>query len=398
MSHKKTSIVLADDYCYSFMKHAVNEGLVGLYSPYDYWHTLTAYKKTIKKAKKKYSVLQLIVLYDEIFIHDSFPFLITDNIDSYGGFKFIPREINVLPSLPDLKEIGKDRHLGEDSLTYINFFRQDIADSVFKFAANFLLSQHMTDRESFKVGFKFPEIALKDIILIYLNAVSENIEELWDNSAEQLYAYFDKNCIYPGGKYGDFLGFYCSIVEQCIIDDLLNISFIVDTAKNNNSDILQRKLKLAVITEEAGIRAEKGDLSLNGIKFLRLAYEQVIDTLPKITSIKGAINFREKNHRSIVNIREAIIGLETELKRGSRRTSINKAINLILSAKKDLNRGQTLEKISEWSTYVSIPLSVVEYVLQLPPSISLVGGLTGLFVTKKSADLKSANKWINFIR
>ena len=86
--------------------------------------------------------------------------------------------------------------------------------------------------------------------------------------------------------------------------------------------------------------------------------------------------FRKKNQRGLELLRDEVSQLEALLRQGDNQTAIQKAINDVRSANQSLLKNTTAKKIAKIATYISVPISLLEF-FTFGTSYSMAIGVVG---------------------
>ncbi|WDE02143.1 hypothetical protein [Thalassomonas actiniarum] len=139
------------------------------------------------------------------------------------------------------------------------------------------------------------------------------------------------------------------------------------------------------------------DMTMEAYGILKMSCEQLIGALPKIGTIQDVLRIKEKRSKDIQRLRTALNEVEYSLKNGETH-ALRKANKIIAGAAKELNKGFELQKVSKWSTYMSLPISGIEYLFGLPPISGISVGVIGAASTAYSNQLVGKNDWMSVIR
>lgn len=131
---------------------------------------------------------------------------------------------------------------------------------------------------------------------------------------------------------------------------------------------------------------------------LRAELNKLIGSLPHADSLEDIFRLKEKYRSDINRLRSVIDELEYVLRESGHKKMIEKAAKDISKASKELEKTEKLDKVSTWSTYLSIPVAVAETILSAPPIAGISLGTLGVYATKKSNNIKKENNWISIIR
>ena len=109
---------------------------------------------------------------------------------------------------------------------------------------------------------------------------------------------------------------------------------------------------------------------------LKNQISMIMDVQPAFSSLKEIIDFRKKNQRGLELLRDEVSQLEALLRQGDNQTAIQKAINDVRSANQSLLKNTTAKKIAKIATYISVPISLLEF-FTFGTSYSMAIGVVG---------------------
>lgn len=131
---------------------------------------------------------------------------------------------------------------------------------------------------------------------------------------------------------------------------------------------------------------------------LKAELGNLIGALPHADSLEEIFRIKEKYKKDIKRLKIVIDELEEVLKKYGKEKMIIEASSNIAKASKELAKTDKLDKVSKWTTYLSVPVAVTETILSAPPITGISLGVIGTYLTKKSNDIKRKNNWMSVIR
>lgn len=174
-----------------------------------------------------------------------------------------------------------------------------------------------------------------------------------------------------------------------------NLLWDINLSYSYNAIILNSEYDI----ERIGLNQEvnpKDDF--NTYRTLKVELKKIIGVLPHANSLEEIFYLKDKHEKDIIRLRTVIDELEYVLREYGKEKMIIEASNNIKKASKELAKTDKLDEVSKWATYLSVPTTVVETILSLPPIAGLSLGIAGTYTTKKANDIKRKNNWLSVIR
>lgn len=151
-------------------------------------------------------------------------------------------------------------------------------------------------------------------------------------------------------------------------------------------------------------RFDMSKFSLNEISNIEDQYQIIkvllsdsIKVLPTFDNLTNVLRFRNKHSSELKTLNSTINEWILVFRDGGNIKLIEKAQQDIKKATKELCYGQTLDKVSQISTYISIPLSIAETFTVGIPISSLPIAFVGVASTLKSNKIRKLNNWVQII-
>ena len=119
----------------------------------------------------------------------------------------------------------------------------------------------------------------------------------------------------------------------------------------------------------------------------------IMEEQPAFESLTDILRFREKKSTDIKLLRDEVSALESLLVQGEREQAIQKAINDVRSANQSLIKNTVAKKTARIATYLSVPISVLEYLTFGTPYSILIAvvGTTAQWIQDQS---DSKSNWL----
>ncbi len=114
---------------------------------------------------------------------------------------------------------------------------------------------------------------------------------------------------------------------------------------------------------------------------------------PAFTSLTEVLSFRKKKWRDIVALQNEISNIEELLRTGGTEAAINQAVKDVKLANEALIRGNTTKKTAQIATYLSVPISLLEF-LTFGTSFSMTISVVGTMAQLKSDLENRQSNWL----
>lgn len=140
------------------------------------------------------------------------------------------------------------------------------------------------------------------------------------------------------------------------------------------------------------------EINLNvayGMIKTQLSY--IMERQPAFESLSEIMSFRKKKKKAIHDFREEINSLECLLKEGASEVALQKAINDVRFANEVLIKNSPSKKIAQIATYISVPISVIEF-LTFGTPFSMVIGVVGTIAQLRADINDRQSDWLFIAR
>ncbi len=396
-SFARSTLVLADSYSEAVVLKGIEEGLIQPIVDDELWETyineLTSMKKTNRKRRM---TLQMLLLFEKTLLVDVSPGYDYSRLDATGLVETIPFSDDpyMMGLYPlDLATREYAMLLKPIVINYLvkNFEwlhplrygvptkkgYSDLFDVVFSPSVNKNLVDLSLDDVFARV---FPD---SDIRKLRFHQWLTN-----EKFAEALGGEFDKE---NPPKWARDWSFWF----RAAMGKLLSL---LDYSVEDEAVLMQSTYGMGNREPESSILEGKQMKRLtDAYQILRISIESLIGKLPRVETISDVIRLKDKKGKDITRLREVLSGIELNLRDG-RLTGLSKAMAEIEKATKELNEGEDLGKVNRWTTYLSLPVGVIEAVLGLPPVAGFTLGLVGAASTLKADRAKARNDWLQIVR
>lgn len=173
---------------------------------------------------------------------------------------------------------------------------------------------------------------------------------------------------------------------------LLNLSSM------NDAVLMQSDFDMTGFKTVAGLIQKSETRSImNSYKLLRLSYQQLIGSLPALNSLDDVLRLKETKRKDIERLRLVVNEMEQLLRNGEIQ-AIQQAGKEIRQAAGELARGQNVERVGRWSTFLALPVGIIELLTGLPPVASMSIGVAGVGTTLSTEVAKAKNGWLQVLR
>ena len=164
------------------------------------------------------------------------------------------------------------------------------------------------------------------------------------------------------------------------------LNMLLDLSNERSANIVNCEYQLAKI----GCSDSDMSIMLDNYATIKVECKNMIGALPKLNSLLEVIDFKNKKRKEIARLRNVLSEFEDIVRTSGRDVAIKNIKHDAELAVRDLNRNiSTLAKIGCWTTILSVPITIAESMLHIPPVIGLPVGILGTgslissIVTKK---------------
>lgn len=393
----RNHIALFGNYEKAFFSKAYKEGLV---KPIDFGDqdldvsriAENEYEKFYKHNNKKTSVLQMFLLYDTITLLDSeLPY-------DYSKLKSSGL-VNVITSDEEPILLGYN----EWDLATRNYaiylkplVMRKALEGLSKSELSELKREYGLTANTFFSGLF--DLCMSPDNSSHNQETLEKIDSFISTYTERTYLKYKDDWSSKGVSKDLAIEFTRSRWTDHIVGCIGKLMSIIDFSNQMNAVVMQNEYN----------SKDNSLINLNGINddfsqgleaygVLRVSYEKLVSALPRLDKIEDVIRLKEKRSKDINRLKDVITEVESALVEG-KSCAINTANKLIEKALKDLNRGLTLQKVSKWTTYSSLPIAAIESYMQMPPLLGISAGMIGTTSTFSLDSIEKKNNWLNVIR
>lgn len=351
------------------------------------------YEYFYKKNRHKTAVMQMFLLADKI--------TLVDPSIEYDYSKLINSGFVEVFTAENNDELLGNFDMTDDIITTLSLFKPIIIKNVTEFFKKIEIAKYIKDFGC--TPKKFTELLFEH----HYSPVYKNVKNDKFEIVKKILTKYHKESFERTGELYKDMGvdketahhIYATSLVFSFNQALGTISKLNEISKKTSSKVLQDQYSFDILTKSKN-RLESivpGNDYLNSYQLLKVSLENQIGQLPKLDTLDDVIKLKEKKRKDIFRLNEIIANIEDSLREG-RAKAILKANAEIGQAVKELNKNLTTEKISVWSTYLSIPLSAVELLIGVPSVASICSGITGAIATYKSNRIKKNNEWIYVVR
>ena len=394
MTERKT-LILCDKYERAFVGKAIQGGYVtALERQYDPelngiedWN----YEQIYKFNKYKTKVLQMFLLYEKIII-----------FDPETGYDFSKLQhtglVEIITSDDNAELLGDLDIENEDLRGYACFLKPFIISELARFTLK-------ATKEHFKLfGFTPRRFwsTIFDIIFDSNHSIPKkdltNAEAFAEYFGEYYYNKYKESGLPMYKNIKDSIKFTVSIYSRFVLNSFGRLINILDLSVQKSAALMQSDYNLDNIEMDRGV-CEKRSIEqlMETYQILRIAYENSIGSLPKLNSIDDVLILKEKRRTDIKRLNTVLNEIEFNLRIGQK-SALKTAKKRISKASKELSRGNSIAKVNKWITYLSLPVSIVEAMLGVPPMMGIATGSIGIVSTLSPEVIKRRNGWLQIIR
>lgn len=393
---ERNIVLFGDVYEKSFLSRSMKEGYIEPITDYylsNLIHEID-YVRTYKNLRHQTASLQMFLLFEEVVLVN--PDILGyeyKRLENTGFFKVISIE-NESAFSGSLKWDGK---LVEQAIIYKDIIVSSLIKKTDKVTKYYLKKYRLSTKQFWSTVFDMCFLESYDTIKSeYLAKVQFFIE---DKAKETLtlrgnYEFWRNNVFGPKMIYDQL----CLAHYQMVLMATGTFLKMLEFSSFNDCVLLQKEFDITKGYSRYSKRELlSGNDILHGYQIVRVTYEKLISALPKLSSIEDVLRMKDKRRKEIRRLRQVIFHLESEIK-GNKHKRITKVAKDIAKASRELSRGLTLSKVSKWTTYLSLPIGVVESLLGIPPVLGLSVGLLGVSSTYNCNEIEKNNSWIQVIR
>lgn len=183
-----------------------------------------------------------------------------------------------------------------------------------------------------------------------------------------------------------------------ITESIGTLIAILDVGNGNDSIVLQSDYKDGDLKEFKEFNRTLYKEALpESYRLVKMSCEKVLKSLPKLETIEDTLRLKETKRLEIERLKEILFEVDESLKNGYT-AGLKNAQEHVEKAVKELNLGKNTEKVSKWTTYMSLPVMAAEMYLNSPPvigySVAALGGAT----TFDSSSRKKLHSWTSVVR
>lgn len=346
-------------------------------------------ERRFRYSKYRSEVLQMMLFFERTILFDPNLYIDYDGLLSSGHFELAESPANFFK--------GIDSPTREYAGLIKPIVIETLIELIEKRKMNFLYPFKVNKRSWLEKLFYFymewePGAGHRD----EFEALSRDIEIAANLEVElntlQLSPYFE------GGNRDIVVKMFVDWLPIQIAHETEKLMAMVDYSNKNKGVLLQSEYKFeGKDSENSILETRKVQRLIDSYSILRISLQKKIGSLPALSSIDDVFKIKEKKRKQIERLKEVLSEIEFNL-REERHTGYKTAVNHINAAVRDLNRAERLEKVNNWTTYLSLPVGAIEAILSLPPIAGLTLGSVGAIATLKTQRAKEKNDWINIVR
>ena len=173
------------------------------------------------------------------------------------------------------------------------------------------------------------------------------------------------------------------------------LNMLLDYANIRNANIVNCDFQLAKIG------CGNADVSnmIKNYTNIRIECKKVIGELPHLTSLQDVITLKEKRGSDITRLRRVLGEFEETIRSAGKEQAMRKIQHDIELATRDLNRNiPRLTKVGNWTTMLSVPITVAEGLLHSLPVAGLPTGVIGAASLIGSKIMEKNSRWVQIVR
>ena len=390
---ERTTVVLHGAYERAFLSKAIAEGYAKIDTSYPddelQYEELAQwdYEMCYKHNPHKTAALQMFLLFDKVILVGTDPGYDCSRMEDTGLIEALTWDEDPLL----WGRVTWDRATKE----YAMFLKPIVLDYVVKYnpAERRAVRSHGVQPRTFYS-------ALYD--RLFSDAVSENIRSILRDfeSAFVQESYSSSKSYWDAlGRSKEFAtGIYRQWFAEMLRDGISRLMTMLELSVLKNAVLVQSEFSMRGLDLDSGVwqKADRQRL-MDSYQILRLSFERLIGTLPRLHSLEDVLRLKDKRRRDIRRLRSVLNNIEHELREG-KRYALNKAEREVREASLELARGNTLQKVSKWTSYLSLPVGMIEACFGLPPVTGLALKFIGTATTLSADVAKAKNGWLQVVR
>ena len=203
------------------------------------------------------------------------------------------------------------------------------------------------------------------------------------------------NPIYSITSTGDYVKDYLQEMIQIFAVHVEALLWDMKLSSEYNATIVNTYYRIEKLGYNHAQKLKDRDSIYNTLK---IELSNYLGYMPKFESFHDVLRIKDKQRQDIKRLQNVISELEATLVECGNEKMITQAVNNVSKANKELLRLKQYEKVSKWTTYLSIPIAVSEIVMQLPPILGMSLAGIGTSATLKAEHSKKQSGWVSVIR
>lgn len=170
------------------------------------------------------------------------------------------------------------------------------------------------------------------------------------------------------------------------------ISDIIRIASSNNASIATPSDPQF---DQIGLESVKS--SLKSYAVLRIELSSVLGELPRMNSLRDAIDIRRNETNALMDLRGHVKDLTNFIVSGTDVSMSKAAAEKASQVASVLSTSRKSTTISKWSTYVGVPISVAELIVGIPVG-GIAIGIAGAMGQFWSQHIEDKSRWTTLVR
>lgn len=344
---------------------------------------------TYRTAEKNQKLFQMLLLYDEII----FPYGILDNVDIHLIKKYF--KVTVLDDMAFINEY-KLNYLLENETTkeedelFVNYMKPAILNFLVEEIGNkYYIKKSIYSTKEF-INYMIDCAFGKE--MTFCDKFYKNIKENAELYTSKVYNpfYFDcpRNII-------EKVDAYLGELYQSIYRTFYRVLWEVQLSNDNDCMLYNSyyDIQYLGLNQMNYISKPEEDIYNN----IRINISDKIRQLPQMTTFEELLRIKDKHKKDIKRMRQVITELERCVVSGEVYIAQKVILDLEQSIK-ELNKSESLSKVSTIATYAAVPIGIAETMLNIFPVVGITIGIIGAATTVASKHFLNQNNWINIVR
>jgi len=345
---------------------------------------LALHKKITKEKIQK--VLQMVLLYDKIILPCNNDFSDFSNLINTGNFD--------IRSYDDMQEgLGINKFPGDIDYDYSQIIKPALIYEM-KETVKHLYYKRVDGFTDYKFASMMYDLLFSQGTDRFQKLMNTHYDFISSNAIIHMIRHMN-NPIYSITSTGDYVKDYLQEMIQIFAVHVEALLWDMKLSSEYNATIVNTNYRIEKLGYNHAQKLKDRDSIYNTLK---IELSNYLGYMPKFESFHDVLRIKDKQRQDIKRLQNVISELEATLVECGNEKMITQAVNNVSKANKELLRLKQYEKVSKWTTYLSIPIAVSEIVMQLPPILGMSLAGIGTSATLKAEHSKKQSGWVSVIR